>query len=172
MCIRDRSWSATLSGGYVQQGVALNMDNYNLWWNNVNISKKFLKDLLTVGAYVQNPFTPVMRLNIHGHGPGNNVTTIVSRSNFSVGINLTYNLSLIHIYFLKNILTDISATRTGIGGEFLLIKRLCEGESLICGEAVTYISLLLQSGQVIPEGWSCMRHLSCDLCDRKRADTA
>lgn len=86
-----KSWSATLSGGYVQQGVALNMDNYNLWWNNVNISKKFLKDLLTVGAYVQNPFTPVMRLNIHGHGPGNNVTTIVSRSNFSVGINLTYN---------------------------------------------------------------------------------
>ena len=40
---------------------------------------------------MQNPFTPVMRLNIHGHGPGNNVTTIVSRSNFSVGVNLTYN---------------------------------------------------------------------------------
>ena len=74
--------------------------------------------------------------------------------------------------FLKNIFTDISATRTGVGGELLLIKRLCEGEGLICRKAVTYISLLLQSGQVIQEGWSCMRHLSCDLCDRKRAETA
>ena len=33
--------------------------------------------------------------------------------------------------FLKNIFTDISATRTGVGGELLLIKRLCEGEGLI-----------------------------------------
>ena len=28
--------------------------------------------------------------------------------------------------FLKNIFTDVSATRTGVGGELLLIKRLCE----------------------------------------------
>ena len=34
--------------------------------------------------------------------------------------------------FLKNIFTDVSATRTGVGSELLLIKRLCEGEGLIC----------------------------------------
>lgn len=123
MLTLPKSWSATLSGGYVMQAATLNMDSFDLWWNNINVSKKFLKDRLSVGAYVSNPITPVMRLNIREQGPNYHSLVKFSRNNFSVGINISYsfgqmkqNVSKTQRTIVNDDLSTSGGDATGQGG--------------------------------------------------------
>ncbi|MBR8803522.1 hypothetical protein IX299_001979 [Porphyromonas levii] len=71
--------------------------------------------------------------------------------------------------FLKHILRDIATTRAWVGGYLLLVEVLSDRQGLVGRETVATIGFLLECGQVVQEWWRCLRHLSCDLSDRKRA---
>lgn len=98
-----KDWSIGVNAGVFIQPPRININSFWGTWHGVNLSKSFLKQQLTVSAWLNNPLNPWYNFKIGMSSPSFSGETHVRNYGLSTGISISYSFGN-----LKSVIRKVS----------------------------------------------------------------
>ncbi|MDD6934863.1 MAG: TonB-dependent receptor, partial [Bacteroidales bacterium] len=98
-----KDWSIGVNAGVFIQPPRININSFWGTWHGVNLSKSFLKQQLTVSAWLNNPLNPWYNFKIGTSSPSFSGETHVRNYGLSTGISISYSFGN-----LKSVIRKVS----------------------------------------------------------------